>query len=641
MASKVVGRKGGVSRLILEQELQRLETVYRLRADEFETRVLALSRFAPDRVANVLQQHCRVRHYPSLAYELLAHLLKHGFVDAIVNYNFDELLDEAIDEELGPGGSARILTEGDCARELTRSSRTHDRTRPLYIKPHGTASAPDTLRFTREDYFSLPSDIIRLLGVLIEGRPLDDIHFRRTTAATPVCVLAIGHALQSPELLRLFRSVHSGSKLFSVTSDPLREDDWPDAMRRIASGRWTKVSSAFARRGHRVESGLDRFLRSTWRESVRCTARNSRTRPWLSARGIERHEVVARLFAITRFGILKRREGDPKLRDYLHDRAIVELALAIAKSKGFVDLRELERGRPGRMFRLHEDHAHHRRESLVDAIESLGMDRRDAAANAFWHQRAPKDESGDFGRLTLTDEQGRAMCHDLAKSCYRLLSKNRRAKMRSGGRRVLNEALWAMFRGDEVEVGAESPDRLWSRFRSPTPLTTLAQMRRFTQELLRRRWDLLLCVAESGEWLLEDWAARAIRTTRGPSKRGAVALVVADRKKQDEIEARFGPISIGMLPWQLHNRHMTIAVSRQGERWVPTAALFYERRYRSATVYPIRLSLRSDCESVLNDFVVYFEKARRHAEGRSEVVRLSKREMHGTRQRILAEIASQ
>ena len=50
---------------------------------------------------SVLCDKCDVRYYPGLAYEILAHLMKHGFIDAIINFNFDEVLDQAIEDELG------------------------------------------------------------------------------------------------------------------------------------------------------------------------------------------------------------------------------------------------------------------------------------------------------------------------------------------------------------------------------------------------------------------------------------------------------------------------------------------------------------------------------------------------------------
>jgi hypothetical protein len=132
----------GTPRRLIEAELDRLELVNRLGRFEFETRLLALSRFDPETVLSMLHEKCDVRHYPSLTYEILAHLMKHGFIDAVINFNFDEVLDQSIDDELGVDQYVRIVRDGEWLLHL--QSRTPDDPwrfdKPLYIKPHGTVS---------------------------------------------------------------------------------------------------------------------------------------------------------------------------------------------------------------------------------------------------------------------------------------------------------------------------------------------------------------------------------------------------------------------------------------------------------------------------------------------------------------------
>ena len=40
------------------------------------------------------------------------------------------------------------------------------------------------------------------------------------------------------------------------------------------------------------------------------------------------------------------------IETYFEDRFLIEAVLAIAKSKGFVDLREIQRGRAGRYYQM-------------------------------------------------------------------------------------------------------------------------------------------------------------------------------------------------------------------------------------------------------------------------------------------------
>jgi hypothetical protein len=138
-------------------ELERLVLVNNLKRKEFETRLVALSR-TPDaarQVRQTISDDYAIRHPPVLAYELLAHLTKHRFLDAIISFNFDELLDQSLEDELGPGEYVRVVSDRDCtAIQPDPDAKNYV---PLYVKLHGTASEPDSLRFTPESYYSLPS----------------------------------------------------------------------------------------------------------------------------------------------------------------------------------------------------------------------------------------------------------------------------------------------------------------------------------------------------------------------------------------------------------------------------------------------------------------------------------------------------
>lgn len=48
---------------------------------------------------------------PQLGYELVAHLLRHSFIDHVISFNWDEILDRAINGEIGASGYRRVLPE--------------------------------------------------------------------------------------------------------------------------------------------------------------------------------------------------------------------------------------------------------------------------------------------------------------------------------------------------------------------------------------------------------------------------------------------------------------------------------------------------------------------------------------------------
>jgi hypothetical protein len=71
----------------LEAELERLTQIYKLDRNAFETylRALSTSVFEAQKLRDNLQNLYDHRFMPVLGYEILAHMLKHRFLDAIIN----------------------------------------------------------------------------------------------------------------------------------------------------------------------------------------------------------------------------------------------------------------------------------------------------------------------------------------------------------------------------------------------------------------------------------------------------------------------------------------------------------------------------------------------------------------------------
>ena len=130
---------------------------------DFETSLHLLSDlFGINLIRKLITKLYDYQHGPTLFYELIAHLFKNRFFDVIINFNFDELLDQAIKDELGENGFDMILSDGDC-RPLKDLSFDGKLRQPLYVKPHGTASHKSTLRFTKNQYYELPIDMRNFL----------------------------------------------------------------------------------------------------------------------------------------------------------------------------------------------------------------------------------------------------------------------------------------------------------------------------------------------------------------------------------------------------------------------------------------------------------------------------------------------
>jgi hypothetical protein len=173
----------------------------------------------------------------------------------------------------------------------------------------------------------------------------------------------------------------------------------------------------------------------------------------MALRGIDRHNLIAYFFLPTRVGTLYRkrrplRQYQQARKDYFADRFVIELALAIAKAKGFVDLREIQRGRAGRIFQFLlqvNPRAHERIESYLKAFE---MGHCDASRESYRYLTLNSSSHLTLDNNTFVDR----MREDLIVACEKLLTEHRKRRFSQEGRRLLEACLDAMFRGEDVEI---------------------------------------------------------------------------------------------------------------------------------------------------------------------------------------------
>lgn len=135
----------------------------------FENRLSLLEHFySKNDVLKALKGKVSLKYLPSKFYEIVAHMFKHRFIDVIVNFNFDELLDNAIDDEMSPNTYHKILSEGDFTdiEELMSKGRLRE---PIYIKPHGSTERPMSMLYTTNQYIEIPDGIKSLLNQIFLG----------------------------------------------------------------------------------------------------------------------------------------------------------------------------------------------------------------------------------------------------------------------------------------------------------------------------------------------------------------------------------------------------------------------------------------------------------------------------------------
>lgn len=602
-AYRILQERLHISPGLLKNELARLELEYRLKPKEFETRLLAMSRFARDGLVKNLAEIYGHRYHPTLTYEILAHLLKHRFVDAIINFNFDELLDQSIEDEIGSGNYKRIISDGDCPSEIETIRDEAGRFRvPLYIKPHGTASHKSAMRFTRGGYFLLPGDIRELLETLFKKQP--------------VRFVLIGHEMQSFEFNGIIsKKIRPERSEFYV----LNLKDKPDPLHDAEPLEQFYKDSMFIR-ASRDGPTLDALLERLWDKT--CKKLKD-----VDVRGISRHTLLCEIFANHRVPANGNAADHEEIRKYLCDRTFVELALAIAKAKGFVILSQLANGRTGKYFNLYKKYGGGKYTTLLDFCEDLRLAPASYSGDALRYDanRATSKEDYQVPQIVAKDD----LVGPLAEDVDNTLAISPLATIDTP---ALREVLGMMYDKDEVEVVTFDDSRHFEIFKTPTPLSTLTSLKLCTKELLNDgEWDALLCIAETGEWLLKQGVPPS---SEGKARR--VAVIVADPAHSTEIKEKLGDrlVFIKPMPWWLHNQHMTLFLEEE----CPTCGIYFERRLRSAEIAPVKVG-REGAKTLLDTFVAYLLKAERSGGGgvsqvilRDEVTKRRRellREMYG------------
>lgn len=565
-AAKRLKRKLNIHKSSLEDELHRLETVYRLKRDDFETVLMAMgtSIGRTKALREALNRMYGHRYLPVLTYEILAHMLKHRFVDAIVNFNFDELLDQSIEDELGDNNYHYVLSDGDC--EGVKPDSSHRFKLPLYVKPHGTAGHKSTLRFTRDDYYGLPEDIRQLLLTLFSD--------------LPVTLILVGFGVESFEFSHLIRESVSQLDVFSFNVQNLSKID--NRLEELGKNTFHHIDT-------RTMKSLDTAMRSLW-ESI-----SGQFSDYFKPRHVMRHQLICRLFKHANIPYITKKKDH--LREYLRDRMLIELTLSVAKCKGLLDLSVLSVDRCGRYYELYKC-SNAKCPPLLEICRKLGL--KEVGYGRQVTRLLPRDDDDTGKYAVISQEEFRSALGSIRDFVATSASNSVGRKLNANWdlyKQTLNE----LYRTSEVEVSNEG-DKIHSKiFRRANILNTNTSLRTHTLQLLSkmRKADDLLVVAETGEWLLDGTVHEAVTGKR-------VFLILADLSWAEDLKRAYGEdnLKIRQIPWWTHNKHMTIV----GREMKAIKSIYFERRLRSTIISPVKLE-KFDTRAVFEIFVNYWIKA--------------------------------
>ncbi len=612
-----------VDEAAVQAERERIERITAVDPEEFEAQLSAIGQIlgGDRRVRTAISELYQVRHPTIKAYELIAHLLKHRFLDAIISMNFDELLDQSLDDELGCDEYQRIVSDRDCVAVQT-DEREPDYI-PLYIKLHGTASEPESLRFTRESYYDSPARVGTVAAELFQ---------------VPECVIVnLGFGLGSFDLHRLL-AIPDTVRLFNLSTTKLQSSAKDAIMREREISRRPRDSSKTPPKHHGTKR--ERKTRTFYTEG-----KHSRTCDKLvtgllerievggkallevspavvSLRTVKRHDAVVRLLGpksdvgrrlinLPRNAEEARFSLDPSSRatkpdavyaGYLWRRAILELTLAIARGRGLVSVKSLAVDRGGHYYDAYQRHVGENAETWEDLYTLVGFEQNKEVPDVFQatdeiriNGSSPSAEKlfHDQGILTLQEGQRDEWCElpqlDPRKLVDRVLPHIVDSPRRQD-RSALIEAVERLNSGAEYELHSRD-DRVCAKtFADPLTLKTISALDAYSFELVQHAAESksgqVDIVAETGHWLQR----RKDDVIAELAKERQIRLIVAFLCEVDDLINDFPGIQIRhQQPWH-HNRHMVIV--RDDKE--PRAAIYFARHQRTPYVTPVYVRTRRD-----------------------------------------------
>ncbi len=142
--------------------------------------------------------------FPPLGYEILAHLVNLSLVKHVVSMNFDELLEAALDEEVGESNYMKVRGESEFVKLLDdeESGQNGEKIseRTLLLKPHGTISLSATLKVELDKVFRFEKEKSRVLEKVFANKN----------------VVFVGYSFLDPDLRKLFCSLYNAKRLERV-----------------------------------------------------------------------------------------------------------------------------------------------------------------------------------------------------------------------------------------------------------------------------------------------------------------------------------------------------------------------------------------------------------------------------------------
>lgn len=643
---------------ILEEINHQLDKNYSFATEpDFEVTLALLSKFfGTNKITSILQRFYSYRYRPSFFYEIIAHLFKHRFIDVIVNFNFDELLDQAIEDELGNGNYHYIISDGDC-QNLTQSLFVEKRLRvPIYIKPHGTISHPNLMKFTKEQYIDQSSDMIDLLEKIFEGR----IQHERAEKLDNINIFTAGYAFGSAELNKILSKIYSEpDKNVSVYSfnifhkdtkkesnaDEKADEEYKKRIEENAKPKNIKLVKIIEK--DTEHGNLDLLIKMVYSEIEGIIKE-----PFLPK--ITRHLIIKHLWnyrvlesknthesskILEYFGnqIDRDKKNDKEsnniyFTNYLEDRIYFEILLYLAKNNNRIDIKEALQERLGRYYteyRMNSDKA----KSLRELLEKIGcqLEQFDSISGKCEHKKVkyslPAYDQCSFKTALPSESFLKDFIENLKEGYNKdIESFNIKHKDNVKYKEIIDKLsiykefiktyfvqleqelpkikdLFKQYEGYTFDISTKYDDRRLYRFETYSKRSIYPTFLNFKYDLFEqlesKEWNLLLVTIDTGV-IIRNFLTK-YKNDKNALRDKKIILVTAssisseeEKGIKEDLKQYLSECAYYTLPYFVHNEHMFLFFKENelAEDMECVKSIYYEKNSVSNQINPIALDIK-------------------------------------------------
>lgn len=540
---------------------------------------------------------------PQLGYELLAHFLKHRFIDHLITFNFDEVLDTALNNEVGSNGYDLILMDQQNRPQLRQ-------VKPRLFKLHGTISLPQTLRFTHSDTGILPQNMIHMLDetLLVESTDNDPSLPSRKTH-----VISIGYSWQDRDFANWITSRREYLDGLTIVNLDERVPDLLQCLQRQGpASQQGPVSLQMISNQELSPSKMaistDQLLWALWNELEKRFS-PPKAIPYFP---VSRHLILGHLFGP------KSNSCASVPNEFMHHhtteaRLRAEIYLHLLKCKGMISISTMAHDPRIHGYYKKWRKAHPAQNIIIDSLEGL-VSNKFADVKETYFATARTLEELTHQICGQSDFQGETVYEP------RLNPDNGTLTLEPVSHdKFMRTHFQKIFDAFDVEIVPNISSASEWLFNAPTTLQTYLALQQYSQKVIEDEWTHLLVIAESGEWLFEDKFFRILEAK--PIPRKILLLKASDeaiegwqlrREIKKELKKREPRLPEGIriiragLEWWEHNRHLTLAINENTGAFL--GGIYIRRPLKSSRISPMYIEDKRDCAELFLTFLSYVRR---------------------------------